>query len=64
MVISSVGADAAPVVICGAADCSDAIDANEQRGDDAFTSITKTLDKQCDDDEPIICQLECDGWSP
>ncbi len=64
MVGSTIGADAPPEFTCGAADCSDAIDAAEQRGDDPFTSIQKTLDKQCDDSEPIICQLECYGWSP
>ncbi len=52
------------VVTCGSADCSGGIDANERRGDDPSTSITKTLEKQCDDSEPITCQLECYGWSP
>lgn len=64
MVLSTIGAGANPSVACGTADCSGAIDASEQRGDDPFTSITKTLDKQCDNSEPIICQLECYGWSP
>lgn len=64
MVVSTIGADGDQVITCGTADCSDAIDASEQRGDDPFTSIQKTLDKQCDNSEPIICQLECYGWSP
>ena len=64
MVVSSVGEDTSPVISCATSDCSAAIQANESRGDDPFTSITKTLDKQCDNTEPVLCSLECFGWSP
>ena len=63
VVVATIGADADPELTCAAADCSDAIEANETRGDDAFTSVVKSLDKQCDESQPVICQLECYGWS-
>lgn len=64
MVVSTIGADAEPRITCASADCSAAIRANETRRGDPFTSIVKALDKQCDASAPVICQLECYGWSP
>lgn len=52
-----------PEVVCGDPDCSDVIQANQERGGDPWHAITEHWSASCGDRAgDVACSVECYGW--
>ena len=66
MIVESNSAVSGTTVTCGDADCSGAIQRNEQRGEGPWTAYNMQLDSACEGSQPTDyqCSVECYGWNP